>query len=75
MSVYDEVSREKAVEILIKAGATEEWANDYLDSCPALTEDKILGICANSKGVIGLGKSQGYKTEYDRGALSVLVIQ
>ena len=56
-----EISRERAIRILVEAGATEEWANDYLDNCPELTEDKILGICGNTEGVIKLGKDHMYR--------------
>ena len=50
-------TRENAIKILLEAGVTEEWANDFLDNPPSSTEDKIMGICGNPKGVKSLGES------------------
>ena len=69
--VKNKYTRENAIKILLEAGVTEEWANEYLDRVPNLTDDKILGICGNPDGVKKIAE---YRGELDSCDLSCLIL-
>lgn len=67
-------TRENAINILLDAGVTEDWANEFLDSTPSLTDEKIMGICGNPKGVKSLGDSGCLNKSNGKSILCQLVV-